>query len=68
MRSTNWPLCSSKFTEDIHAGIGHWQALENYQSQFFGTPLRLFLQVGEPLAGRFDPRRCGISFTFCGGN
>jgi len=46
-----------EFAEDIHAGIGLWQALENYQSEFFGTPLPLFLEVGEPLAGRFDPRR-----------
>ena len=46
-----------EFAEDIHAGIGLWQALENYQSEFFGTPLPLFLEVGEPLSGRFDPRR-----------
>ena len=46
-----------EFAEDIHAGIGLWQALENYQSEFFGTPLPLFLDVGEPLSGRFDPRR-----------
>jgi hypothetical protein len=46
-----------EFAEDIHAGIGLWQALENYQSEFFGTPLPPFLEVGEPLAGRFDPRR-----------
>jgi hypothetical protein len=31
--------------------------LENYQSEFFGTPLPLVLDVGEPLSGRFDPRR-----------
>ena len=46
-----------EFAEDIHAGIGLWQALENYQSEFFGTPLPLFLDVGEQLSGRFDPRR-----------
>jgi hypothetical protein len=46
-----------EFDEDIHAGIGLWQALENYQSEFFGTPLPLFLEVDEQLAGRFDPRR-----------
>ena len=46
-----------EFAEDIHAGIGLWQALENYQSEFFGTPLPPFLEVGESLAGRFDPRR-----------
>src|SRR5271165_1817736 len=46
-----------EFAEDIHAGIGLWQALENYQSEFFGTALPLFLDVGEPLSGRFDPRR-----------
>jgi len=46
-----------EFAEDIHAGIGLWQALENYQSEFFGTPLPLFLEVGEQLSGRFDPRR-----------
>ena len=40
-----------EFAEDIHAGIGLWQALENYQSEFFGTPLPLFLEVGEPLSG-----------------
>jgi Protein of unknown function (DUF3843) len=48
-----------EFGEDIHAGIGLWQALENYQSEFFGTPLPLFLDVGEPLSGSFDPRRVG---------
>ena len=46
-----------EFAEDIHAGIGLWQALENYQSEYFGTPLPLFLEVGEPLSGKFDPRR-----------
>ena len=46
-----------EFAEDIHAGIGLWQALEDYQSEFFGTPLPLFLDVGEPLSGSFDPRR-----------
>ena len=46
-----------EFAEDIHAGIGLWQTLENYQSEFFGTPLPLFLDVGEPLSGSFDPRR-----------
>ena len=46
-----------EFAEDIHAGIGLWQALENYQSEFFGMPLPLFLEVDEPLSGRFDPRR-----------
>jgi hypothetical protein len=46
-----------EFAEDIHAGIGLWQALENYQNEFFGTPLPLFLDVGEPLSGSFDPRR-----------
>ena len=46
-----------EFAEDIHVGIGLWQALENYQSEFFGTPLPLFLDVGEPLSGSFDPRR-----------
>jgi hypothetical protein len=46
-----------EFAEDIHVGIGLWQALENYQSEFFGTPLPLFLEVSEPLSGKFDPRR-----------
>ncbi len=46
-----------EFAEDIHAGIGLWPALENYQSEFFGTPLPLFLEAGEQLSGRFDPRR-----------
>jgi hypothetical protein len=46
-----------EFAEDIHAGIGLWQALENYKSEFFGMPLPLFLEVDEPLSGRFDPRR-----------
>ena len=41
-----------EFAEDIHAGIGLWQALENYQSEFFGTPLPLFLEVGEQLVAR----------------
>ena len=40
-----------EFAEDIHAGIGLWRALENYQSEFFGTPLPLFLDVGESLSG-----------------
>lgn len=46
-----------EFAEDIHADAGLWLALENYQNEFFGTPLPLFLKNGEPLAGRFDPRR-----------
>src|ERR1700724_1367719 len=36
-----------EFAEDIHAGIGLWQALENYQRGFFGTPLPLFPQAGD---------------------
>ncbi len=46
-----------EFAEDIHADAGLWRALESYQSELFGTPLPLFLKPGEPLAGRFDPRR-----------
>ena len=41
-----------EFAEDIHVGIGLWQALEDYQSEFFGTPLPLFLEVGEPTLGK----------------
>ena len=46
-----------EFAEDLHAGGGLWGALEAYQSGFFGTPLPLFVDAGEALAGRFDPRR-----------
>jgi hypothetical protein len=46
-----------EFAEDIHAGAGFWEALENYQRGFFGTTLPPFLGAGEPLAGKFDPRR-----------
>jgi hypothetical protein len=46
-----------EFAEDVHAGIGLWQALENYQSEFFGTPLPLFLEASELLSEKFDPRR-----------
>ena len=46
-----------EFAEDIHTDAGLWLALESYQSKLFGTPLPLFLKPGEPLAGRFDPRR-----------
>jgi hypothetical protein len=46
-----------EFGEDIHAKIGFWRALENYQIGFFGTPLPLVLPVGETLNGPFDPRR-----------
>jgi hypothetical protein len=61
-----YPSCSKNFRAwlivvradvEFATCIGLWQALENCQSEFFGTPLPLFLEVGEPLAGRFDPRR-----------
>ena len=46
-----------EFGEDIHAGTGLWKALEDYQRDFFGTALPLFLDSGEALTGKFDPRR-----------
>src|ERR1700674_3716708 len=52
-----------EFAEDIHAGIGLWQALENYQSEFFGTPLPLFLEVGEQppsMKGKSDSGRSEV--------
>jgi hypothetical protein len=36
-----------EFWEDIHNDIGLWKALEQYQIEFFNTPLPLFLRPNE---------------------
>jgi hypothetical protein len=38
-----------EFAEDLHNEIGLWHSLEAYQQEFFGTPLPLVLQPGEPV-------------------
>jgi hypothetical protein len=42
-----------EFAEDIHNGIGLWRSLEQYQLEFFNTPLPLFLRPHE----KMDPQR-----------
>jgi hypothetical protein len=47
-----------EFGEDVHADCGLWRSLENYNREFFGTPLPL--AATDPLASPpapFDPRR-----------
>jgi hypothetical protein len=47
-----------EFGEDLHADSGLWRSLENYNREFFGTPLPL--AVGDSSAdvfNGFDPRR-----------
>ncbi len=39
-----------EFMEDLHNDIGLWKSLEQYQLQFFATPLPLFLQPNEEIA------------------
>lgn len=41
-----------EFMEDIHNDIGIWKSLEQYQLEFFETPLPLFLPPNEELAPR----------------
>jgi hypothetical protein len=65
-RSVVWPEASLselaavlvEFGEDLHADCGLWRSLENYNREFFGTPLPLAVGDGsaDPLRG-FDPRR-----------
>lgn len=38
-----------EFAEDLHNDIGLWRSLEQYQREFFGTPLPLCLRRGEKL-------------------
>src|ERR1035437_90898 len=44
--------------EDLHTDCGLWRSLENYNQEFFGTPLPLSIGTGsaDALKG-FDPRR-----------
>jgi hypothetical protein len=39
-----------EFAEDIHNDIGIWRSLENYNREFFGTPLPLVVRAGEKVA------------------
>jgi hypothetical protein len=39
-----------EFMEDIHNDIGIWKSLEQYQLEFFETPLPLFSPLNESLA------------------
>ena len=39
-----------EFMEDIHNDIGIWKSLEQYQLEFFKTPLPMFLPPNEELA------------------
>ena len=65
-RSLVWPAESLselaavlvEFGEDLHADAGLWHSLENYNREFFGTPLPLTVGNGaaDNLTG-FDPRR-----------
>lgn len=38
-----------EFAEDLHNDIGLWHSLEQYQRDFFGTPLPLCLRLSEKL-------------------
>jgi hypothetical protein len=42
-----------EFREDIHNDIGIWKSLEQYQLEFFATPLPLFIRPHEAV----DPQR-----------
>ncbi len=50
-------IALTELAEDLHAGLGMWQSLENYQKEFFGTPLPLFWRPGDPPLLTFDARR-----------
>ena len=50
-------IALTELAEDLHAGLGMWQSLENYQKEFFGTPLPLFWRPGDPPLLPFDARR-----------
>jgi hypothetical protein len=39
-----------EFAEDLYQDIGIWRSLEQYNSDFFGTPLPCGLQPGEEMA------------------
>lgn len=41
-----------EFAEDIHNDIGIWRSYENYNRQFFNTPLPLMLKPGEQVDDR----------------
>ena len=50
-------IALTELAEDLHVGLGMWQSLENYQKEFFGTPLPLFWRPGDPPLLPFDARR-----------
>jgi len=47
-----------EFGEDLHADSGLWRSLENYNREFFGTPLPLTASASSAdVLNGFDPRR-----------
>jgi len=65
-RSVVWPEASLselatvlvEFGEDLHADSGLWRSLENYNREFFGTPLPLAVGASSAdVLNGFDPRR-----------
>ncbi|MFQ5630624.1 MAG: DUF3843 family protein [bacterium] len=58
LRMTRWELdeisaACVEFAEDLHNDIGIWKSLENYNREFFNTPLPLILRPGESMNNEF---------------
>jgi hypothetical protein len=51
----------AEFAEDLHNDAGLWRSLENWNREFFGTPLPFFTEPGEsnPALAVFDEHRVG---------
>ena len=56
---SEWAAVLVEFGEDLHADCGLWRSLENYNREFFGTPLPLAVGTSseEDVPNGFDPRR-----------
>ena len=54
LRMTRWELdeiagsCVG-FADDLHTDIGIWKSLENYNREYFDTPLPLILRPNQPI-------------------
>ncbi len=54
---------ATEMAEDLHADIGLWRSLEQYQQMEFGVPLPLVMRPNDPSLSLFDERRFLFLFT-----
>ena len=46
-----------EFAEDLYCGFGFWTAFENYNKQFFGTPLPIVMSQNDEIENTYSPKR-----------